>query len=45
MDADEFDLVAVGRALIANPDWVNLVQAGRIDELQPFRKEQLGQLI
>ena len=45
MDADEFDLVAVGRALIANPDWVNLVQAGRIDKLQPFRKEQLGQLI
>ena len=45
MDADEFDLVAVGRALIANPDWVNLVQVGRIDKLQPFRKEQLGQLI
>ena len=45
MDADEFDLVAVGRALIANPDWVKLVEAGRIDKLQPFRKEQLGQLI
>ena len=45
LDNQEFDLVAVGRALIANPDWVNLVEAKRMDELKPFRKEQLGQLI
>jgi 2,4-dienoyl-CoA reductase-like NADH-dependent reductase (Old Yellow Enzyme family) len=45
LDQNEFDLVAVGRALISNPSWVNLVQAKRMDELKPFRKEQLGTLI
>jgi 2,4-dienoyl-CoA reductase-like NADH-dependent reductase (Old Yellow Enzyme family) len=45
MNENEFDLVAVGRALIANPAWVNLVQEKRIDELKPFRKENLGELI
>tara|TARA_B110000046_G_scaffold184764_1_gene224150 strand:- start:5436 stop:6566 length:1131 start_codon:yes stop_codon:yes gene_type:complete len=45
LDQDEFDLVAVGRALISNPDWVNLVEAKRMDDLKPFRKEHLGQLI
>ncbi|AMK16573.1 MULTISPECIES: NADH:flavin oxidoreductase [Sphingobium] len=32
----DFDLVAVGRALIADPDWPLKVQAGRFDDLQPF---------
>lgn len=45
MDQGEFDLVAVGRALIANPNWVNLIQAKRMDELQPFRKQHLGELV
>jgi 2,4-dienoyl-CoA reductase-like NADH-dependent reductase (Old Yellow Enzyme family) len=29
----DFDLVAVGRALIANPEWPNKVRAGKFDEL------------
>lgn len=41
MDRDEFDLVAVGRAMIANPDWVQRVRAGESKELRPFTKEQL----
>ena len=45
MDAQEFDLVAVGRALIANPDWVDMVQHHRHEELKPFRKEHLAELI
>jgi len=45
LDKKEFELVAVGRALIANPSWVDLVQAKRMEELQPFRKEQLGELV
>ncbi|MDG0969824.1 MAG: NADH:flavin oxidoreductase [Porticoccaceae bacterium] len=45
LDNEEFDLVAVGRALIANPAWVNLVEGKRMDELKPFRKEQLGELL
>tara|TARA_B110001450_G_scaffold178289_1_gene166547 strand:+ start:2082 stop:3194 length:1113 start_codon:yes stop_codon:yes gene_type:complete len=45
MDAQEFDLVAVGRALIANPNWVDMVQAQQHEDLKPFRKEHLAQLI
>ncbi|MFT6157433.1 MAG: 2,4-dienoyl-CoA reductase-like NADH-dependent reductase (Old Yellow Enzyme family), partial [Neolewinella sp.] len=43
--ADEFDLVAVGRAMIANPNWANLVEQDRFDDLQPFRKEDLAALV
>lgn len=41
---DEFDLVAVGRAMIANPDWANRVRDGQMDALKPFEKEQLFDL-
>jgi len=41
MGRDEFDLVAVGRAMIANPDWANRVRRGESSELRPFTKEQL----
>ena len=44
LEADEFDLVAVGRALIANPDWANIVQNHRIDDLVPFDKSMLAAL-
>lgn len=44
LEAEEFDLVGVGRALIANPDWAALVQAGDIDALEPFTKDALRQL-
>jgi 2,4-dienoyl-CoA reductase-like NADH-dependent reductase (Old Yellow Enzyme family) len=44
LEAGEFDLVALGRALLANPDWVRLVQAGRAAELQPFTRAQLDVL-
>ncbi|RDI65511.1 oxidoreductase [Nocardia pseudobrasiliensis] len=33
----EFDIVALGRALLADPEWVNKVQAGRLSEITPFR--------
>lgn len=45
MEAEEFDLIAVGRALIANPDWANKVRQGRMDELVTFEKEMLNTLI
>jgi len=35
-DRGDFDMVAVGRAMIAEPDWPKLVQAGRFDMLKPF---------
>ena len=43
--AEEFDLVAVGRAMIANPDWGNKVKAGQLDQLKPYRKEMLASLL
>jgi 2,4-dienoyl-CoA reductase-like NADH-dependent reductase (Old Yellow Enzyme family) len=42
---NEFDLVAVGRALISNPSWVDMVRDDRPDDIKPFRKEHLGQLV
>jgi 2,4-dienoyl-CoA reductase-like NADH-dependent reductase (Old Yellow Enzyme family) len=45
MNAREFDLVAVGRALIANPDWANKVAADKSDELKAYHKEMLNSLL
>lgn len=36
LEAGEVDLAGVGRALIANPDWANLVRDGRYDELRAY---------
>lgn len=44
MEAGEFDLVAVGRALIANPDWANKVKAGEEQSLKTFERSMLGSL-
>ena len=42
---DEFELVAVGRALIANPDWANKIKAGEHESLKAFDKKQLMELV
>ncbi|WP_232246343.1 NADH:flavin oxidoreductase [Kitasatospora mediocidica] len=44
LDDGEFDLVAVGRALIANPDWPDKVRTGRTGELRPFQADMLAAL-
>lgn len=44
LQAGEFDLVALGRALLANPDWVRLVEAGDAARLRPFGRAQLDAL-
>ncbi|WP_432093355.1 NADH:flavin oxidoreductase [Streptomyces sp. bgisy100] len=36
LERDEFDLVAVGRALLHDPDWAAKVLAGRLEELKPY---------
>jgi len=41
----DFDLVAVGRALIANPDWPHKVRTGQLDALKPWTPEALATLI
>lgn len=36
----EFDLIAIGRSLLANPDWAAKVQSGAFDTLAPYRPAQ-----
>lgn len=44
MSANEFDLIAVGRALLANPDWLQKIRAGDQQSLNAFSKDQLATL-
>lgn len=36
LEADEFDMIAVGRALLQDPEWAAKVLAGRTSELAPY---------
>ena len=45
VEAGEFDAVAVGRALLADPAWATKVKTGDIDSIIPFNREQLMQLV
>ncbi|MEU3564560.1 NADH:flavin oxidoreductase [Kitasatospora sp. NPDC006786] len=36
LERDEFDLVAVGRALLQDPQWAAKVLSGRFDDLRPY---------
>lgn len=44
MERDEFDLVAVGRALIADPDWATKALRDRLAEAVPYEASQLATL-
>ncbi len=44
-DRGDFDLVAVGRALITDPDWAHKVRDGRNTELQAFQATALAALV
>jgi 2,4-dienoyl-CoA reductase-like NADH-dependent reductase (Old Yellow Enzyme family) len=44
LDRDEFDLVAIGRSLITNPDWPQQVAAGGVAGLRPFDRTALASL-
>ena len=45
LDREEFDLIAVGRALISNPDWANHVKNNEEGKIMAFKKEHLGTLV
>jgi 2,4-dienoyl-CoA reductase-like NADH-dependent reductase (Old Yellow Enzyme family) len=36
LERDEFDMVAIGRALLQDPEWATKVLEGRFDELKPY---------
>lgn len=42
LEREEFDLVAVGRALLADPAWVAKIREGNTEELRSFTKEALN---
>ncbi|MER6063413.1 NADH:flavin oxidoreductase [Streptomyces sp. NPDC001792] len=44
MEADEFDMVAVGRALLQDPEWAAKVLSDRFDELKPYDAASLKTL-
>lgn len=44
VDRGDFDLVAVGRGMLVDPDWANKVRDGRIDQLRDWDPEVLKDL-
>jgi len=44
MERGDFDLIAIGRSLLSNPDWVQKVRAGSTDQLNPFTTSVLSTL-
>lgn len=45
LETGEADLLAVGRALLANPDWVRVVRDGDWRTLQPYHADVLNTLV
>jgi len=45
LEPKEFDLVAIGRALLSEPEWGNKICKGRVSEIAPYTKEALKSLI
>jgi 2,4-dienoyl-CoA reductase-like NADH-dependent reductase (Old Yellow Enzyme family) len=44
LNNNEFDLVAIGRALIANPDLPRLLTLQKLDQVLPYNAEMLAEL-
>lgn len=41
MERDEFDLIAVGRALLQDPEWATKVKEDRLEDLQAYNADSL----
>jgi 2,4-dienoyl-CoA reductase-like NADH-dependent reductase (Old Yellow Enzyme family) len=44
LERGDFDLVAVGRALLQDPEWVKKIKDGKLEELLDFSAESMGVL-
>ncbi len=44
MTNHEFELIAVGRALLQDPEWLVKVKEGRLNEVEAFAKKSLAKL-
>jgi 2,4-dienoyl-CoA reductase-like NADH-dependent reductase (Old Yellow Enzyme family) len=45
VDCGEVDLIAVGRAMLADPEWTEKVRTGRIDEIKQFDRTATATLV
>ncbi|MEN5055133.1 NADH:flavin oxidoreductase [Sphingobacterium kitahiroshimense] len=45
LDRGDFDLVAVGRPLLADANWVKKIRNNQLSDLKGFRKEYLNELL
>jgi len=41
----DFDLICIGRSLIADPSWVTKVREGRLNDIRHFSKADLGEAL
>ena len=44
MERGDFDLIAVGRALLQDPDWAEKIRTGRASELKEFSRDAMATL-
>jgi 2,4-dienoyl-CoA reductase-like NADH-dependent reductase (Old Yellow Enzyme family) len=44
LEEGEFDLVAIGRALLNDPTWASKIREGRLEDLKPFTPETIKTL-
>lgn len=44
LESNQFDLIAVGRAMLADPDWVNKIKSGHLTDIVPFTSSSLTSL-
>ena len=45
INGNKYDMVAVGRALIADPEWVIKMREGRLKDIAPYSEKVLAELI
>ena len=45
MEREEFDLIAVGRAILADPHWVGKIRSGDTADLRDFDRSALATLV
>jgi 2,4-dienoyl-CoA reductase-like NADH-dependent reductase (Old Yellow Enzyme family) len=45
VERGDFQLVGVGRAMLANPDWADIVRQGRWNELRPYDATKIVEML
>lgn len=43
-DRGDFDLAAIGRVVLTDPNWLQKIQQGRFEELRPYSRENMDTL-